>query len=305
MKFVSVLFSCALASDSFKRFSTNSENTEVTHDFSYLTSVEAIQQHAVIIIKSFIDLIVNFPEQSFRCDNSSSSARPQLLDSTSLVRRAKQFLPFSVKDNSQKIESLFKSLDPIIISNPETSNVLVNIEEANKARGNHESHKQIIEEMLKEFHSFHLYSFKRLVKLSSFLVDFFNYLDVGRCKIVEKFRKSMEALEEREAELTLQDSENYSIGHCYAVLTQRLTNQVANMDLTLTRPPSSQFSAALNSMIKTVLKYSELSSNDRDSLMNDIDDIVFEERKVKLEYKAWKKKINLAKSEEISGTDNE
>ena len=305
MKFVSVLFSCALASDSFKRFSTSSKTVEVTHDFSYLTSAEAVQQHAVVIIKSFIDLIVNFPEQSFRCDNSSGSAKPQLLDSTSLVRRAKQFFPFSVKDNSQKIESLIKSLDPIIITNPETSNVLVNIEETNKARGNHESHKQIIEEMLKEFHSFHLYSFKKLVKLSSFLVDFFNYLDVGRYKIVEKFRKSVEALEERKAELALQDSEDYNIGLYYAHLTQRLTNRVAKMDFTHKTLPPSQFSAALDSMIKTVLKYSELSSNDRDSLMNDIDDIVFEERKVKLEYKAWKKKINLAKSEEISGTDNE
>ena len=316
---VSILLTfCVLAANIPEHSSNSSKKISSKPDYSSITSQEGLQQQAEIVTKSFIGWFNDIPTKFFRCEDEFScavKAKAQLVKASKLAKRVQFFLPLSGSDSSQTLENVCNSIDPVIIElrgEIELERTKDgSIPAGRKSKNETKSFTKYIpyrvgalREIVKSLQSIRLdkFSFSSLIMLTEFLSKLSRYLQVEYFNIVKSFLRKMKALEEREAELQVQNSDvdHGNIGDSYAVMKEGLLELLANMDVKPKGPPSSHYSTALHFLAVAVQMHSEISSGNRDNTRATIKDIFAGEKQKLLLYKAWKKKNNEERSENSS-----
>ena len=286
MILISLLLTCAYASDFPRNYSNTSQKTNAQYDFSHLSSSEAVHQQAAEITKSFITSLEQLARKSNNCQECTNE---KLIVAVRYTKRVQKYLTHD-SILRQKMDDLYNSL---MVGIKERDKLIEDIKSENtKDEGStcilHNT--QAIKEIVKALQSVSLneLSFERLVDFSELVTKFSNCLNAfEEDEETIAFKKTMRALKIRKVELNMNPSDLENVRQTYASYSKRLLEVFKDIDLVAEGTPYDKVSSVVLKLASVVAEFADLSS-DRDSLSTRIGVIVEEER-------ATTKKLNSSK----------
>ena len=290
MILISLLLTCANASDFPRNFSNTSQKTGVQHDFSHLSSNEAVHQQAAEITKSFITSLEQLARKSNNCQECTNE---KLIVAVRYTKRVQNYLTHD-SILRQKMDDLYNSL---MVGIKERDKLIEDINfENTKDEGStcilHST--QAINEIIQALQSVSLdeLSFERLVDFSELVTKFsicLNAFEEDEETIA--FKKTMRALKIRKVELNMNPSDLENVRQTYASYSKRLLEVFKDIDLVAEGTPYDKVSSVVLKLASVVAEFADLSS-DRDSLSTRIGVIVEEERETTKTLNSSKEKIS-------------
>lgn len=296
---------CLVIASDYSNSSLKGRKDDATLDFSHIDSVEGVQQKAVEVTKAFLNCMAQLPETVVRGEKHFKdiySSSQQIVNFSSLAFFAQKFLPpgseaylrmEEVNGSSKRLQEEIESLSKTVCKKMGDRTVTFSVTSTIKDFTKYISFRvEAVKDIFYAIESIKIdeLSFKELNNFSKFLNGLSNCLEVGE-KDILAFKKKFKALKSRRTYIQFSVVDWKEIGELYASFMQRMIKILNSIHLDPKGTTTDTLSDVFSSLASTVIDVADLAPN-KESIVNRIDEIVKEEKKIFKLYLAREKTGN-------------